>query len=204
MSDPVKIFLAGEGKNELGGRIGPAAFHKPEKRGVLEALLQNIRANGWNIGGAREWKSFRHYKVKGVVDAETRAVMRAALDAREANCQVLVFCRDRDKDEGRHDAIEKGIQRVVSDGNSSLDVIGGLAIPTLEGWILALLAHSQTDLLSPTRAAQNLVAAGVPAKDTDAMVRVVDDANLATLPMEAESLRRWLDRAREAMARHVH
>lgn len=204
MSDPVKVFLAGEGKNELGGRIGPAAFHNSDKRGVLEALLEKVRAKpGWVVEGAREWKSYRKFTARGIVDAETRAVMGAALDAREANCQVLAFCRDRDKDIGRKDAIEDGMKRLAHDGSSPLGVIGGVAIPTLEGWVLALMSQSRTDSLSPARAAEKLIELGVPAKDTDAMVRIVDQSNLDAVPVDAQSLRRWLERARDVMARHV-
>ncbi len=201
MSEAIRVFLAGEGKNELGGRIGPPSFHNPDKRGVLEALLRKIRNYGWEIGGAREWKSYRKFKARGIVDAETRAVLGAALDAREANCHVLAFCRDQDNDASRHEAIETGIKYLANDESSALDVIGGIAVPTLEGWILALLARRKTDLMSPTRARESCIAAGIPDKDTDAMVRIVEDANIDMLPDDATSLRRWLDRARAVLDR---
>lgn len=201
MSSVIHVFLAGEGKNELGGRIGPPAFHNPDKRGVLEAILRKIRENGWEVGGAVEWRRIRKFKARGQINEEARAVLGAALDAREANCHVLAFCRDRDKDETRHDAIEEGIRQVFQNNGANLDVIGGVAVPTLEGWILAFLTHRKTDSLSPTRAQENLIAAGVPAKDTDVMVAVVDEAQLHAVPEDAESLRRWLDRAREVMNR---
>jgi hypothetical protein len=192
----IRVFLAGEGKNELGGRIGPPAFHKPEKRGALEALLLRVRANGWEIGGAREWKSYRKFRARGVIDAEAHAVVGAALDAREAECHVLAFCRDQDKDEDRNTAIAKGMQCA----GDSPRLIGGVAIPTLEGWILGLLAEEKTESLSPKQAAKRLVELGVPEKDTDAMVAVIENAEMNKVPADAESLRNWLLQARTAMS----
>lgn len=203
MSRPVKVFVVGEGKNELGGRIGPPSYHDHEKRGVIEALLLKVRAHGWEIGGCCEWKRIRKFKAKGHIDSETRNVLGAALDAKEANCPVLAFCRDRDNDEGRCAAIEAGIRVAVETIYSPPDIIGGVVIPTMEGWILALLARRKTDSLSPVRAAKDLQDLGIAEKDTAAMVKVVDDANLDAVPNDAMSLHQWLNRAREVMARHV-
>lgn len=199
MNAPIKVFLAGEGKNELGGRIGPPAFHNPDQRGVIEALLQKICPDGWVVGGACEWKRIRKFKAHGPVDAETRAVLGAALDARESQCHVLAFCRDQDKDENRQRAIDTGIERVQQGHPSSPAVIGGIVIPKLEGWILALLCYAKTEAMSPNRADEKLVEHGVAAKDTEAMVRIVDEANLNVVPPDATSLHQWLARARVVM-----
>ena len=70
----------------------------------------------------------------------------AALDASEAGCDVLAFSRDRDNDEDREKAIEEGIAAAKT---ARLAVVGAAAIPTLEGWILALMKTSRTEAMSP-------------------------------------------------------
>lgn len=199
MSGPIRIFLAGEGKNELGGRIGHPSFQNPKQRGVLETLLRKVRENGWEIGGIRQWSQIRKYKARGIVDEEARAVLGAALDAREAQCQILAFCRDKDKDGSRGAAITNGMQNV----GDSLDVIGGLAIPTLEGWMLALLRQAKTELLTPKQAEKRLAELGVAEKDTDAMVQAAENASLDDVPKDAESLLNWLNQAKTVMTRHM-
>lgn len=198
MSAPIRVFLAGEGNNDLGGRSGSQVYDNPQRPGVLEALLRRIRENGWEIGGACQWKNIRKYKAHGAVDADAQAVLGAALDAREALCQILAFCRDRDKDENRAAAITKGMEKI----DDSLTVIGGLAIPTLEGWILALLGQAKTESLTPKQAVKRLVELGVGEKDTDAMVQVTENADLDQVPKDAVSLQNWLKQAETAMMRH--
>lgn len=84
-------------------------------------------------------------------------------------------------------------------GRGAPAVIGGVSIPTLEGWILALLGVRRTEDLSSKRAEESLADHGVPRKDGAAMVRVVEDADLEAVPEDAESLRAWLARAREVL-----
>jgi len=66
-------------------------------------------------------------------------VLGVAKDAKDAGCDVLAFSRDLDRDTARRQAIEDGIARVPEVFAGAPAVIGGVAVPTLEGWILALL-----------------------------------------------------------------
>jgi hypothetical protein len=186
----VKVFLSGEGPNELGSRFGHRAYQSDDRPGVLHALLARVRASGWEVGGACEWKRIRKYRAGRFDHEDTRNVLGVALDAREAGCDVLAFSRDMDRDAAREDAVEEGIRLVEGIG-----VIGGVAKPTIEGWILALLQERRTEDMSPRRAEEKLVERGVPAKDGAGMVRVVEEAVLERIPEDAASLRRWLERA---------
>jgi hypothetical protein len=196
----VKVFLAGEGPNELGSRAYPPPHDRLEKRpGVLEALLQRVQPDGWEVGGARVWKKIRKLRAGGARHADTHNVLGAVLDAKEAGCDVLVFSRDQDKDEERAEAIREGIERAPQEIRGAPPIVGGVAIPLLEGWILALLGQRGTEALSPKAAQAALVARGCGVKDGAAMVDIVRDADLAALPDDAASLQAWLDRANEVL-----
>jgi hypothetical protein len=191
----VKVFLSGEGSNELGSRYGHRSFQSDERPGVLSALLSRVQASGWEIGGAREWRSIRKYKVRGSTHQDTLNVLGAALDAKEEGCDVLAFSRDADKDPGRREAVDQGIARASEAIPGAPPIIGGVAVPTLEGWILALLEVRATETLTPKRAEQTLSEKGVASKDGHAMVQVVENADLGKIPPDAASLRTWLGRA---------
>jgi hypothetical protein len=197
------VFLAGEGSNELGSRVGHPAYHTDERPGVLAALLTRVQPNGWEVGGARDWKSIRKFRARGASHADTHNVLGAVLDAKEAGCEVLAFARDLDRDADREEAIKEGIRRVPDAFPRAPDVIGGVAIPTLEGWILALLGQRATETLTPHQAERALTDQGIIAKDGLAMVAVVEEANLDQLPADARSLTAWLAQARAVLPPRV-
>jgi hypothetical protein len=188
------VFLCGEGRNELGSRCGHPAYQTDAEPGVLHALLQRIEASGWEVGGARDWTSIRKYKA-GAAHRDTHNVLGVALDAKEASCDVLAFSRDVDNDPMRKDAVEEGIRRIPETFAAAPAVIGGVAVPTLEAWILALLGERHTEDLTTKRAALRLEEKGVASKDGRAMVRIVENADLDELPRDAASLAAWLARA---------
>ncbi|MFT3769200.1 MAG: hypothetical protein QM820_27490 [Minicystis sp.] len=196
----VKVFLGGEGPNELGSRFGHRAYQSDERPGVLHTLLARVQPTGWKVGGARDWKSIRKFRAGRADHEDTHNVLGLALDAREAGCEVLAFSRDLDKDAARENAIREGIRRAAEAWGSAPEIIGGVAKPTVEGWILALLGERGTEQLSPKRAAQVLAEKGVPAKDGAAMVRAVEDADLAKLPDDATSLAAWIARAEAVLS----
>ncbi len=195
----VRIFLVGEGSNELGSRVGHQAYQSDDKPGVLHTLLVRVQPSGWEVGGARDWKSIRKYRAGKAEHADTHNVLGAALDATDAGCEVLAFSRDLDKDSARKAAVEEGIARAATLTASAPEIIGGVAIPTLEGWILALLKERSTEKLSPKRAEQVLGDKGIKPKDGGAMVRVVEEASLDALPPDASALIAWIARARAVL-----
>jgi hypothetical protein len=202
----VKVFLSGEGANELGSRAGHPAYQSDERPGVLHSLLSRVQPTGWVVGHACDWKNIRKYRVRGTgaTHDDTHNVLAAALDAKERGCEVLAFSRDVDSNPERREAIAKGIRLVPSVISSAPpEVIGGVAVPTLEGWILALLGERATEELSPTRAQATLSVKGVAPKDGAAMTRAVEKADLESLPKDADSLREWLSRAQAILPRRV-
>ncbi|WP_437939418.1 hypothetical protein [Sorangium sp. So ce341] len=198
-----RVFLVGEGENELGSRAGAPAYQSDKHPGVLFTLLSRVQPNGWVVGGAREWKSIRKYQARGAAHEDTHHVLGAALDAKEAGCDILAFSRDIDRDPARREAIAEGIRRVSSSLSSPPEVIGGVAAPALEGWILALLGEKATEELSPLRAQAMLAAKGMMPDDGAAMVRVAEDADLDAVPPDATSLGEWLARARAVLPRRA-
>ena len=184
----IRVFLVGEGESELGSRAGAPAYQSDKHPGVLFTLLSRVQPSGWIVGGAREWKSIRKYQARGAAHEDTHHVLGAALDAREAGCEILAFTRDIDRDPARREAIAEGIRRVSSALSSPPDVIGGVAAPALGGWILALLGEKATEEMSPLRAQAMLAAKGMMPGDGAAMVRVAEDADLDAVP---RTPRRW-------------
>ena len=197
-SPRAKVFLCGEGRNELGSRCGHPAYQTDTEPGVLHALLRRVEASGWEVGGARDWTSISKYKA-GAARRDTHNILGVALDAKEAGCDVLTFSRDVDNDPMRKDAIEEGIRRIPETFAAAPEVIGGVAAPTVEAWILALLGERHTEDLTTKLATLRLEERGIASKDGRAMVRVVEDADLDELPEDAASLAAWLARARAVL-----
>jgi hypothetical protein len=65
----------------------------------------------------------------------------------------------------------------------SIDVIGGVAKPAIEGWILALRGVPGTDDMSRSRVATHLAEQAIDLKSTDHHVGVVDEASSASRPL---------------------
>ncbi|HEY4244909.1 MAG TPA: hypothetical protein VGM88_34075 [Kofleriaceae bacterium] len=191
----MSVWLAGEGNNELG--IDDALGRRTG--GALEALLRRVRADGWTREGSSVWARIQKYRVRGATErhADFFNVAGLALYASDKRCNVLAFVRDEDGDENREEAVRAALAWVRE--NLAIEVIGGVAKPALEGWILAMRGHRKTDELSRSKCKEHLEAAGVVLKDTRGYVAVIEAAELETLPEGCESLGRWLARARELL-----
>lgn len=201
MTRRVQVFLGGEGANELGGWSGPASYRDPGALGAVEALLRRVEAEGWEVCGALEWRRIRKFTVGGRgIHADTKNVMALTLHAKEARADAVTFMRDRDGDEGRVEAIRRGIERAKTDFPDAPPVIGGVAVPKLEGWIAAMLGERDPDVLSPGRADKALTKHGVAAKDGAAMVEAIAAANLEAATARSPSLAAWVGRAREVLS----
>jgi hypothetical protein len=62
----IRIILAGEGKNELGGFAVEAAFRDEEPEpGVLETLLRQVRPEGFRVVYAILWKMRCAHALRG-------------------------------------------------------------------------------------------------------------------------------------------
>lgn len=181
----MKIFLAGEGRTELGGWAYRPPYWTPD-RGVLLALVEKVFAP--DVVGAVKWKDIRKFKVGEHRGAEERNLLGARLQASEAGAEVLVFSRDRDRDVRREKEIEDGLASV--DPTESPRIVGAVAVEAVESWVLSAAGvRGAEDLTNPKAHAADSGFATVEDK-----VDVIDRADLTNLPPDAVSLRRFLGR----------
>jgi hypothetical protein len=191
----VKVWLGGEGPCELGTRADGR-----DEPGAIEALLARIEPTGWIVDGAQRWKHIRKFRAGhaargGDNHEDLHNVLGLALKAWEAGCEVLAFTRDADADARRADAIARGIALAGSQF-PMLVVIGGVACPAIEGWILALLGVRDSDALSRARTLELLRDRAIAEKKAGAYVEIVNAADLEQLPVGCGSLADWISSAR--------
>lgn len=194
-----RVFLAGEGRHELGGLANDPPYRSAEPVGVLQTLLERCADTGTTleIAGARRWKDIRKYMAGGHASAEARAVMRLHVDAIEHGCAVLAFVRDTDGDTQRAADITLGLA-MAQEKFPAVEAIGGVAVQSLDAWGLALAGQRRTEVLKPAAAKAALDANGVGS--TEARAQAVREANLDRLPDDAASLAAFIDRARAVLA----
>lgn len=206
---PAKVWIVGEGNNELGAGDG----HGGRDRGVLEALLTRVCDGGWECAGKQQWHAIQKFQAGGArLGAHSHGdylhVLGLVLEAHENAADAVAFTRDLDSDLEREDAVAAALTRIHAE-SWPIDVIGGVARPAIEGWILALCAVPRTDEMSRARTLAHLAEHGIGAKSTADYVDVVEQAELGEprqfgLPAGAESLRAWLTTAHEVLTRLVH
>jgi hypothetical protein len=106
--------------------------------------------------------------------------------------------RDDDGDERRQPAIQQALEAIASLGFAEeyryeLAIVGGVARPTLEGWILCLLGVAGTDAMTRARVDRELTTTEVEPKSTAQYVAI---AETCALPSGDGSLPDWLARAK--------
>lgn len=94
----IKVFLAGEGPNELGGWSNERIYRDERPLlGVLESLARQVVPTGWDVHDAMVWKDIPKLAIgtrgQGL---ERKTVLAARLHAKESGCDVVLFSRDRD------------------------------------------------------------------------------------------------------------
>jgi len=191
----VKVFLGGEGRNELGSWCGHPSYQSGDVCGVLEALLRKVKSDGWSIVGGIAWKDIRKLRANSPGEAERHNVRALVLKAREAGCDLVAFVRDRDGAPDRESAVMDGLREVQTGADDPI-VIGGMAIEKIEGWMLALKGQHRSETHKhPEKQTKDL---GIDDKDTAEMVQTIETADFDRLPSDATSLQGWLEQARKA------
>jgi hypothetical protein len=198
----VKVWLGGEGPSELGTRADGG-----DEPGVIEALLVNIEPRGWVVDGAQRWKYIRKYRAGhalrgGANHEDIHNLLGLALSARDAGCEILAFTRDVDADEDRAAAIARGIA-LATDMFDTLVVVGGVARPAIEGWILACARARDSDSMSRARTLAELRGREIDAKSAAAYVAIVEACDLDRLPPGCASLSDWISNARTQLGRVI-
>jgi hypothetical protein len=134
---PARVWIVGEGNNELGGSDRDCV----PTRGVLEALLARVCAEGWQCAGKQRWHAIQKFRAGGARLAgpghgDYFNVLGLVLAAHEAAADAVAFSRDVDGDSDRVDAVAAALTWIRDDSEWQIAVIGGVARPALEGWIL--------------------------------------------------------------------
>jgi hypothetical protein len=203
---PVKVFLGGEGTNDIGTRA-QATGNRP---GVIEVLLKKLRPDGWKVVGAIEWKSIRKYRAGAATQradhADVHNVHALVQRAYEDACEMLVFVRDVDGEQLRAKAIRKAVAELkvdewAADYGYALAIAGGIAQPTLEAWILHLHGVPNTDELTKAGAERKLLDHGIALKSSANYLAIAEACD--PLPTGAGSLCEWLDCARATFAQLI-
>lgn len=193
-----KVFLAGEGPNDLGGwQKEPMYRDEVPYPGILEMLLRKTKPEGWMVVDAIKWQYIRKYRFGENKNADKHNVEVACLKAKEKGCDVIAFSRDSDGDEDREVNVQKGIESASTLLSDKLGIIGGCAVPCIEGWVLAILGIRHTESLSRTRIEAQIIDSGIEPKNTAAMVEKIEQYGLANVPDDACSLKTWLKSAQE-------
>lgn len=183
----VRVWLSGEGPNELGGWCMAAPYTRPAERGALVAMAEK-RVGELEIVGATVWKDLRRYRA-GRSDEDN--VRKLALIAEEAGCDAVLFLRDTDGDDEVSAAVTRGVLLARGDVERELHVVGAAMHPCLEGWVLAWMGSRQTHKMGKNKAQRMLEEQGVTLKNTAAYVAIIDAADAPAEDVEA--LRRWLE-----------
>lgn len=189
----MKVFVAGEGKTELGEWAIEAPYRSnPVRPGVLEQLARKVRRDGWSVIGAKVWKDVPKYRAGGFRKAEQTAVLGVVLAANEAGADVALFSRDQDRDEVRTERFEAALAS-VTELFPSVRVAGGHAVPCVEAWLLALAGERRSE---QGDAKTKFHALGVRARDVEALIEAAD---LGRVPDDATSLKQWHERMEKAL-----
>lgn len=197
----VRVYLGGEGKNDLGSWSLEPPYRSPNTRGVIEALLRAVHPHGWSVVGATPWKSIRKLQAGKHGSAEVRNVKALALDAQESRAHVLAFVRDADDDQRRVSDIEAGIAQAAISA-PEMAIVGEVAVPVLEAWLLAIDGVNSTEQLRKAQAKKALVARGV-GESTEAMVQWIDRCGTAKIAKDATRLLGWLTCAERELGARV-
>lgn len=196
----IKVFLAGEGRNELGGWHAERGYRDEQPHlGVLESLARQGVPSGWQVHDAIQWKDIRKLAVgtKGK-GADRKAVLAAHLHAREHGCNALLFSRDRDGYAEREREIQGALLELEADAR--LAVAGGVCVERLESWLLAVTGRSGSKQLRDGKVDEALTEHGVSAKNTEQMLALIERHGLGAVPPDASSLHAWILRTKAALA----
>jgi hypothetical protein len=195
----LRVFLAGEGRHELGRWYDPAyADASKDAEGAVAALLKRVRSDGWEVAGARAWKDIKHYRAGEHRSPETRTVLGLALLAVEARCSLLAFVRDSDGRIGTIADVDAAISdTVLLEIAPDLRVVGGCADPVLEAWVLVFDGLTDAESWRKARVLEEAERRGL--NSTEAMTRVIDSRESPQAPKDGH-LAGWLNRAEAAFA----
>ena len=181
----IRVLIAGEGPHEIGRERQP---------GVIVALLQRIRPDGWEVTARLKWCHIPKYSVGRADHGDEASVRRLLFDATERQVDVVAFTRDQDDEPARSEAVDRAIAAHTA-GTEHPAVAGGVAVRTIDAWCLALNGARCSESVRYPK--EKLHEAGN--SGTAAYVAIVEGADLTAIPNDAVSLSQWLERAGKAL-----
>lgn len=206
-----KVYLAGEGNNELGSWARGVPYQDGSTPGVLETLLKKVKDSGWQVVYGKKWKDIHKYKADENQDeddlkGDEQSVYRACLEAEENGFNILAFSRDIDGRQKTHlkrmSDMEKGLSRAQTDF-PSIGIIGGCARPTIEGWVLAFSGVRRTETFSKDKANTMLIdklsEKGITSQQTQDLVDFIKLYDRTGVADDAECLNLWLNKAKDIL-----
>lgn len=158
----LKIFLVGEGPNDIGGLFSPPPYATDEP-GFLQPLLLRLAGRGLRFSGQRV-AALPKKPIGRAGDAFARKGLIAASIAADDAADALVIVHDVDRGPGRSGqraALERmrrmqsAFWQGVEEANTTLRAIVGTPLHTIEAWALGDLkavqavARTQTAIALP-------------------------------------------------------
>jgi hypothetical protein len=196
----MKLLLAGEGANDLGGWASEPAYRHGDRRvGVVEALLRKVQPTGWTVLDAVLWKGIPKFRAGGHRGAEMRTVLGLALQAKERGFDGFAFVRDRDSVKERQAEIGAALMEIDSVIGGAPPRAGAVAVERIESWVLAVTGAAGSEAMSDAAVDEALATLGAEAKGTTAFAAIVEGAALSAVPEDALTLRLWLEDARRLL-----
>lgn len=188
----MKVFLAGEGRDELGKWFDHPGYRDDKNHpGLIEAFLTNLEID-YMVTDGKRWRNLLKYEAGDGRSEEMKNVMGAAQEALDLGCDAVVFVRDLDSAPWRETDIAKGIEKARAEF-PDLRICGGVAIQEIEAWILALKGDHGSET---HRDAKEVLKTKHGVERRNQKVEVVRAADLTRTPSDAVSLNGWLNEAR--------
>jgi hypothetical protein len=115
---------------------------------------------------------------------------------------VLAFVRDGDDQSSRVQDIDAAIGAHEAKEDAP-DIVGGVAVPVLEGWLLSLQGEPGAERLGKAAALRRFQDRFGFLKETARIVELAERADQSQIPSDATSLNAWLERARRVFTKHI-
>jgi hypothetical protein len=132
----VRLFVAGEGVDEIGKWSEHSSYRQSSERGdgVLAELFR--KKHPATVQDGKAWTEVSHFRA-GIPRGDAHTLAALALAASEAGVDVLVWARDTDGDAVRVAEL-KSTQEELRREYPSLLFVGGLPHPAIEAWVIAI------------------------------------------------------------------
>lgn len=185
------LFVAGEGAGEIGRWVEMKERRSTSIRtdGVLFELYARKRSGGVVVDGIA-WRLIPKYRAGGHLTEDQKSLKKLVVLAEEAGADVLLWARDSDRDPRRAKTLTATHHELRGEDGRSLEIVGGVAEPCLEAWIVGLKGlHRTPEKLSVPRLEE--IAKENNLDGEGQMVELVRQCELDT--KSVPSLERWLE-----------